>query len=139
MKFYVDFYLEEKGYGFIENESGERYFFRGENFFRRSPEHPMPISGEEVSVGYTEDREKGSSVAKEVKRLSSPQQTSGVVESFDTVKGWGFIREYGNQTKVYLHVSDLSSGWVPIKGSRVKFCKGWKKGRPRACYVKEDV
>lgn len=139
MTYYVDFYLEEKGYGFVEDESGKRYFFRGEHFFRRGPDSPMPVSGEVVSVGHTEDREGGSPVAKEIKRSSPVVLVSGVVESFDPAKGWGFIREYGNQTKVYLHVSDLSEGWIPIKGSRVKFYKGWKKSRPRACYVKEDV
>ena len=139
MKFYVDFYLEEKGYGFIEDESGKRYFFRGEHFFRRGPDYPMPVSGEVVSVGKVEDRDGGSSVAKEIKRSSTIEETSGVVESFDPKKGWGFIREYGNQTKVYLHVSDTPEGWIPIKGSRVKFYKGWKKGRPRACYAKEDT
>lgn len=122
----VDFYSTNEGYGFLVGEKG-RVYFRGEDFFRDNEKDPMPISGEEVEI-------------KEgvIRRTKTPQPKIGVVESFDSQKGWGFIREYGKSEKVFLHRSEMIGTWVPIKGKRVKYYVGSKDSKPRACYIERS-
>jgi cold shock CspA family protein len=130
----VDFYSTKSGYGFLQDE-GTRLYFRGEDFMRLDPSEPMPIKGEKVSVGEVEPRQKGSETAKQVRRVEVPRLKSGTVESFDTEKGWGFIRAENCGDKVFLHRSEIEGEWVPIKGCSVKFYEGFSGNRARACYV----
>jgi cold shock CspA family protein len=71
--------------------------------------------------------------AASVQRLNSPERLQGIVKSFDSVKGWGFIER--GQDLYFLHRSDLAQPFTPVIGSTVVFYAGTKKGRPRACYV----
>lgn len=130
----VDFYSTESGYGFL-SEGQTRLYFRGEDFLRVETWEPMPITGEEVIIERVEPREKGSDVARGVRRISTPIQRVGIVESFDNTKGWGFLKSGLDGSKVFLHRSEMEGDWVPIKGSAVKFYEGFKGSRPRACYV----
>ncbi len=74
--------------------------------------------------------------AKIIRRKCVPELCYGVVESFDPQKGWGLVRQFGSpREKLFLHKSEIDPGWVPLKGTAVKFYKGSSKGKPRACRV----
>lgn len=70
-----------------------------------------------------------------VERIDTPLFVSGMVETFNEERGWGFAR--GNDGQSYhLHRSEVEGGRLPMAGKRVEFYAGFRKGRPRACYVK---
>jgi len=131
----VDLYSMVNGYGFcnpIDDGSDTRVYFRVEDFVRLQPGEPLPISGELVEVPEIIDGGK-SPRASSVQRIVSPKRLQGIVKSFDSTKGWGFV-EHGPDV-FFLHRSDLVDTFTPVIGSTVEFYAGSKKGRPRACYV----
>lgn len=67
-------------------------------------------------------------------RLDHPLRCEGVVLSFDSKRGWGFVKS-GNRDRVFLHRSDCHAGWLPNIGEKVAFYLGYKNGRGRACWA----
>lgn len=130
----VDLYSIDHGYGFCQH-AGQRVFFRVEDFFRDSPDDPLPICGERVGVDRLVQGERSPRAASLV-RLTKPNRIVGRVKSFDSGKGWGFIDHRGDA--FFLHRSDLMVPFVPIIGSRVTFYAGERRGKPRACYILPD-
>lgn len=127
----VDLYSTDHGYGFCRH-AGQRVFFRVEDFYRDSPDDPLPICGERVGVDRLVQGGRSPRAASLV-RLSQPVRISGRVKSFDSDKGWGFIDHQGEA--YFLHRSDLTVSFVPLIGSHVTFYAGVRRGKPRACYV----
>lgn len=126
-------------YGFAS--AGERrVFFHVDVFDRGRWEGielpPPPIVGEEVLVEFSDrDVPEGKEPrAIKVVRMNRPLSIRGTVETFDVQKGWGFaVGEDGRS--YYLHRSEVEENRIPIKGKSCFFTAGFKKGRPRACYV----
>lgn len=97
---------------------------------------PPPIVGEEVLVEFSDkDAPEGKEPrARKVTRVIRPLRIKGIVDTFDVRKGWGFaIGEDGRS--YFLHRSEVKDHLIPIKGTSCVFTAGFKKGRPRACYV----
>ena len=130
----IDLYAVDHGYGFCQDD-GLRCFFRIEDFRRLSPDGPLPICGEPVSVESVVDGGK-SPRASALYRQRHPQLLRGQVKSFDSNKGWGFVT-HGGET-YFLHKSDLTTPFTPIIGSYVQFYAGVRRKRKRACYVSPD-
>lgn len=128
----VDLYSMVNGYGFCTSESDGRVFFRVEDFLRLDPNGPLPITGERVEVPSVIEG-KRTPRATVAQRLDKPVRLQGIVRSFDSHKGWGFV-DYGSTT-YFLHRSDMAEPFIPRIGSRVDFYVGTKRGRPRACHV----
>ena len=111
-------------YGFYIMGDGEEFQFHANRFQKLFVEGPPPIVGEALCV-----------CGELVRRVSPPPHTYGVVISFDSKRGWGFI-EYGNSSsRAFLHLSDCLGVWLPQIGKPVKFYEGFKNGRSRACWV----
>lgn len=129
----VDLYSIAHGYGFCVPLAGEgRVFFRVEDFV--SPDEVLPVVGEIVEIsGVQESR--GNPRASSVRRTAPPHPCLGIVISFDVGKGWGFIE--AGPTLYFLHRSDLLEKFTPIIGATLSFYAGERRGRPRACYVKQ--
>jgi cold shock CspA family protein len=137
----VELYSPERMYGFVE-AGDERVFFHLESFVAGSwptVEHPPPpIIGEEVQVEY--DPNPGDSAdraprARRVTRVEPPIAITGVVETFNPNKGWGFARGADGES-YYLHRSEVEDGRLPLPNQEVTFYRGRKRGRPRAVYVR---
>lgn len=126
----MDSYSVERGYGLL-SDGVSRIPFRAEDFIMSQKGDPPPIVGEEVEVGLVRNGK-----AEQIKRVSPPIIKRGVVESYDSRKRWGFVREFGsNGRRLFLHGSEITEGWVPIKGTVVEFYEGRRLGKPRACQV----
>jgi len=129
-------YSPDRMYGFVES-GRERVFFHLEAFMVGSwTPAPPPIVGEEVRVDYApnEGSEKAPR-ARLVARIHEPVFVTGVVETFNPDKGWGFAKGEDGES-YYLHRSEVEGGRLPLPGQQVRFFRGAKKGRPRACYVR---
>jgi cold shock CspA family protein len=135
----VEMYSPGKLYGFCEAPD-QRVFFHQEAFQAgRWPDElgPPPILGEEVDVEYPSS-EPGSDRApraSSVVRVTAPCKIVGVVETFHEENGWGFARGDDGES-YYLHRSEVEDGRLPLAGMRVFFYRGFKNGRPRACFVR---
>lgn len=114
-------FSRERHFGFCVSGEDEIYF-HAQNFHRITPGGPPPILGERVEIQ-----------AKRVSRIEPPILLEGVVHSFDSRKGWGFIKR--EEETFFLHKSDLLEGWLPVIGGRVQFYAGEKLGKPRACWI----
>jgi len=128
-------------YGFAKMGT-ERVFFHLESFvagtWPAGGDPLPPIVGEVVMVEYASaepgaDRAPRASL---VERIKEPLEVIGVVESFNDLKGWGWVRGDGDHESCYLHRSEVQDGRLPLAGQEVWFYKGHKNGRPRACYVR---
>lgn len=108
-------------------ESGQRRSFHGRDFVRISPGGPPPICGEEVLIQEETPR------LSVVQRVHKPVGGEGVVSSFDSLKGWGFIDSA--EEKLFVHKDDIEGGRIPIIGAEVRFYRGYRRGRARACWV----
>ena len=127
----VDMYSINHGYGFCVPLAGEgRVFFRVEDF---DGEGILPIMGETVEVPALVEGER-SPRAVRVVRTQPPLECVGLVTSFDSVRGWGFIQSEG--VSYFLHRSDLQDRFIPVIGSSLRFYAGVRRGKPRACYVR---
>lgn len=134
----ITMYSPQKLYGFCEADT-EKVFFHLENFrFGQgvgATQPPPPIIGESVVVTYTPTP--GADIAPKagtVHRIGTPVLHYGVVETFTDAKGWGFLKADDGQS-FYLHRSEVEGNRLPLPGLRVMFFSGFRKGRPRACYV----
>jgi len=129
-------YFPDLLYGFIRNADGTDVYFHVGDFDSGEWQDPPPIIGErvEVTLDLNEQDERQAPKALRVRRLDAPREVEGVVDTFGTDKGWGFIKaDDGND--YYLHRSEVLKGLLPDKGQRVRFYAGYKNQRPRACYV----
>ncbi len=151
----VSKYLPEKLYGFCQDEGGCEVFFHLAVFqpgpdivVVRCPscpglpqcdlvtQAPPPILGEEVSVTFEPDPTSTRAPrATRVVRAVTPLMVLGVVESFDPVRRYGFIRG-ADRVSYHLHQSEIAEGRLPLAGMQVTFFAGVREGRPRACHVK---
>jgi cold shock CspA family protein len=126
----INRYLTEKHFGFIMPDRGmEQVFFHLSVF--DPGEGPPPITGESVEYELNEG-----SKAVSVYRFSTPSHHTGVVKSYDPVKGYGFITTADGQ--FYLHKSEVLGSMIPSTGSKVSFYTTTTTvpGKsPRACYV----
>lgn len=128
-------YFPNDQYGFLQNTDGTDVFFHLGDFDGASWIEIPPIVGErvEASIESSDDSDKAPKAAS-VTRLDEPVAVTGVVETFQEERGWGFIQGDDGQDH-YLHRSEVLDGALPLPGSRVRFIVGSKKNRPRACYV----
>ena len=130
----VDMYSISHGYGFCVPDKGEgRVFFRVEDFVAK--DEVLPLMGERVEVGSVVAGRGGNPRASSVHRLTPPAPSLGVVSSFDVGKGWGFLQS--GEILYFLHRSDLLEKFSPIVGATLSFYAGVRRGKPRACYVKQ--
>jgi cold shock CspA family protein len=133
-------YAPKKLYGFAEDENGQvffhiRSFSWGDGVSRR---YPPPIVGETVEVLYdpSERVQNKAPRARNVTRISEPVPSVGVVESFDSDRGYGFIHSEDGRSH-YLHRSEMADqDRTPVIGSEVVFFEGYRQGRLRACYIR---
>ena len=132
-------YAPHKLYGFTESAECGRVFFHAQ-VFQPGPGGPPPIVGEEVEVEVEPgavEVEGRRPRATRVTRLVSPTRLHGVVDDFNSTKGWGFILGSDGRS-FYLHRSEVIDGKLPLKGRRVAFYEGAARGRPRACHIEVD-
>ena len=130
----VELYSPDRMYGFAEFGQ-DRVFFHLEAFHAEGG--PPPIIGEEVEVELGPDVETGADKAPRalrVRRVVVPVRIEGVVESFNPEKGWGFVKGVDG-VSYYLHRSEVEDGRLPLPNQQATFFKGFKRDRPRACYV----
>ena len=149
-------YIPEKLYGFAaETQTGQQVFFHlgvfrpgvmtlsAENPPCRSgvcvwPEvSPPPILGEPVRVSILPNQKSTGRAPKAnlVERLRSPMPIAGIVETFDSSRGFGFIQG-SDETMYHLHKSEVLEGRIPLSSQMVIFFPGIRQDRPRACHVK---
>lgn len=152
----VQKYIPERLYGFTIGEDGQEVFFHlgsfdpgtplerplqchsckvGECIWTRMP--PPPVLGElvlvEVDLGAGDENK--APRASRVTRVDSPLVVQGEVDTFDALRGYGFVN--GTDGVVYhLHKSEVLEGSLPLVGQPVVFYAGLRQGRPRACHVK---
>lgn len=148
-------YIPEKLYGFVvDMEKNTQVFFHLGVFrpgtvltpskpplCRRGlctwPEFAPPILGEPVRITLASPALVSDKAprASQVDRITSPKPLSGVVESFDAHRGFGFILGEDG-TSYHLHKSEIQESRVPLQGQIATFFAGLRQGRPRACHVK---
>lgn len=154
-------YLPAKLYGFLNNPADYPdlvvYFHLGEFKPGDFPFHalpcmgctgcawsttpPSPVLGEWVDVELPFDPLSPPNTGNRAPKALSVTRTSptlclrGLVESFDAMRGYGFIRGEDG-TSYHLHRSEVLRGLLPVVGEEVRFFSGTRDGRPRACYVK---
>ena len=121
-------------YGFCAAPDGDEVFFHAQDFHRLMPGGPPPVLGECVEIEGLDQEVGNRPRARKVLRVETPSLQEGLVRSFDSSKGWGFIDYSDGQA--FLHASELMSGWLPVIGTSVEFYVGRKLGRPRACWVR---
>ncbi len=131
----VSLFSPEKLFGFCQGEDPDaEIFFHAQDFHRRVPGGPLPIVGERVEVGEVRLGRGGRPRTDYVRRLDPPRLRDGVLKSFDSNQGWGFIELDGES--VFFHMSDRAESWMPVINSRIQFFVGYSKGRIRACYAR---
>jgi len=150
-------YIPEKLYGFVVGEDELEVFFHLGSFvpgqdsaeptqcrscpandgcaWRTTP--APPILGESVEVHLDLDGWDGVKAPRALKVLRShlPTSLSGVVETFDAYRGFGFIKTRTGDS-YHLHKSEVVEGRLPLAGQRVSFYGGMRLGKPRACHVR---
>lgn len=127
----IQMYTPKGLYGFLSNPDGEDLYFHLSVFDpgSYSGEHPVPpIVGESVDVVVENGK------VLQCSRIDDPKVKIGVIDWFDSEKGYGFI--LSEEGQVYLHRSEVIGGRLPLKGRRVSFYVSAKvtKGT-RACHV----
>lgn len=134
-------YAPDKMYGFAEGE-GHKVFFHVECFvfgrWSTLDQPPPPILGEEVVVEHEGVGDTGKAPrASLVTRVNHPLLLRGEVDTFNAEKGWGFAKGCDGDS-YFLHRSEVVDNKIPLPGQPVTFYRGFKNGRPRACYVRCD-
>lgn len=134
----VEKYIPQGFYGFVSDAQGSQVFFHMDVFIcgERDLDNVPPITGEsvEVFVNLQNHEGKQSPRAERVKRINPPCLLTGVVETFDTQRGFGFILG-SDGVSYHLHRSELVRDKLPYNGRKVRFYAGKRKNRPRACHV----
>lgn len=123
-------------YGFCKDpeSEGDEVFFHAQDFHRMEPGGPLPIIGEPVEIENVTNGDGRRPRAGRVLRAQPPKLVTGVIHSFDSDKGWGFVNWDGGQA--FFHMSDRAEEWMPVIGSAITFFVGYKSGRPRACWAR---
>jgi cold shock CspA family protein len=137
MKGTVRRYLSEKRYGFIVPDNSDSEVFFHLSVFNGSSVVP-PLTGEYVEYQLGDEGTR----AESVRRLMDPLHCEGTVDSYDPLKGYGFISSSSGHC--YLHKSEVLGGMVPTVGSRVVFYRTERFRRqesPRAVcsYVRDGA
>lgn len=149
-------YIPERMIGFVNDlKSGSDVYFHLGDFDPKGPwvglehtcskdrvitfnwEAPPPILGEPVEVVLFDNSTRDGSKAphaQRVVRINPPVHLTGIVESFDPRKGYGFVRG-GDGITYYLHRSEMIDQHTPHKGSLVMFFAGSRQGNPRAIHA----
>jgi cold shock CspA family protein len=153
-------YIPEKLYGFCslagDQDSADQVFFHLGAFFPQTQKinkpkkcdrcakincvwfqtQPPPILGElvEVTLGMEAQPNKAPK-AERVERLTFPSILTGLVETFDGQRGYGFLKGEDG-ISYHLHRSEVAEGRIPLKGQQVLFYAGTRHGKPRACHVR---
>ena len=130
MRGHVRRYLTEKRYGFIAPDDSDAEVFFHLSVFNGVSMVP-PLTGEAVEYEVGEGTR-----AESVRRVTGPLHCEGTVDSYDPLKGYGFIATASGHC--YLHKSEVLGGLIPTVGSRVVFYRTDappSAKRPRACYV----
>lgn len=130
-------YIHERHYGFLSDNQGREVFFHASVFDGGQKEgSPPPVAGEEVlvSVDFEGTSAEVAARASRVRRLAEPPLLEGVVSSFNSDRGFGFI-EGEDEITYYLHRSEVLDGRLPLSGAKVHFRVSQQKHRARACYV----
>ena len=147
-------YIPDRLYGFAADEGGREVFFHLGAFdpgprlnpascvscplagcaWSQTP--PPPILGElvEVQVDLDQQPEDRAPRADKVRRLGEPDPHHGMVETFDALRGFGFVKD--GEVSYHLHKSEVVEGKIPLAGQKVSFYAGRRQDRPRACHVK---
>ncbi len=129
---FVQMFSISHGYGFCSCDEYSKVFFRVEDFHKQDHTEPQPILGEKVLV--SQIKEVGRNPKSfSVKRLQTPILVEAEVQSFDSVKGWGFASCYLGT--YFIHKSEFVDSFIPVIGSKVSFYSGKKKGKNRGCYI----
>jgi cold shock CspA family protein len=148
-------YIPDRLYGFAIDDSGQEVFFHlgvfdsGTSFGAPSrcstcsdgtcswaSAPPPPILGERVEVTAVLDSQDGRAPrADRVRRLDPAVAVQGEIETFDALRGYGFILG-ADKVSYHLHKSEMLDGRLPVAGLRVSFFAGTRQGRPRACHIK---
>lgn len=151
-------YIPDRLYGFTADGEGHQAFFHLGSFDPGPPvdsppfcsscpisgctwNHapPPPILGELVEVDVDFDKGGGRAPrASKVRRVNPPKIGYGKVETFDPVRGFGFVQD-NHGVSYHLHKSEILDGRIPLTGQRVTFYAGVRQGKPRACHVKVCV
>jgi len=138
IQMYIHKYIPSKLYGFAITSTGEQVFFHLGQFkpkdFGIDPP-PPPILGEPVMVTY--DEIEGATKAPRaslIVRTHKPKQVSGMVDSYDTSRGYGFILGEDG-VSYHLHNSEILNKRIPLAGDKVVFFAGIRLGKPRACHI----
>lgn len=152
-------YIPDRMFGFVVDDSGQEVFFHlgsfdpgsvwltpslctschysGSCLWASFP--PPPILGEEVDVVLdtrpAKDADKAPRAVKVARRVGPPTMT-GVVDTFDPQRGYGFVKGEEDGVSYHLHSSEILDGRIPRPGQRVMFFAGLRTGKPRACHVK---
>lgn len=138
MKARITMYSPAQMFGFARNLStGQDVFFHlGDFRWISGMPRPPPVVGEWVEVEFDPSKQVGDKPPKasRVTRLAQPEFLGGTVDQFDVDRGYGFITADDGKS-YYLHRSDVDEGGIPVKGERVEFFAGFKRGKPRACYI----
>lgn len=133
-------YVPKKFFGFTIDEAGLQVFFHIRAFrWGAFPTFPPPVIGEAVDVEFdpTMDSNGKAPKARYVHRLNEPKASFGVIEDFNEVKGFGFIRTDDGRSH-YLHRTEVDDpdGRLPMPGMEVTFFEGFRQNRSRACWVR---
>ena len=132
-------YVPNKQYGFAKDPDSEEevFFHLGEFRWLGSMGSPPPVVGEWVECEYDPSIPKrGSAIrARRVARVNQPNEIEGVVLTFDSHRGYGYIKGDDGRD-YYLHRSEVEDNILPVVGERVRFYDGFMKGKPRACYIR---
>jgi len=159
LKMRVHKYIPDRLYGFVVDDRGQEVFFHlgtfdpdpGTGFslptacsvcppegctWAEAP--PPPILGELVEVEVDLGLQRGDGRApraNRVRRMTQPTTLQGEVETFDPMRGYGFILGKDG-VSYHLHKSEVLDGKMPFASQLVSFFAGVRKGRPRACHIK---
>jgi cold shock CspA family protein len=147
-------YIPERLYGFLVGVEGEVFFHLGAFDPGTTATSPTrcstcpsegcvwiqmpapPILGERVEVEVDLASGQGKAPrALRVTRLVDPTPVHGIVDTFDHVRGYGFVKDKRG-ISYHLHKSEVLDGKIPLTGQQVSFYAGVRQGKPRACHVR---
>lgn len=131
-------YIPNKLYGFAIDSNDFQVFFHLGQFkpiIETGKVPPPPILGEPVFVTYVPNENSGKAPkAISVERKQKPKQLMGIVESYDSSRGYGFVMGEDGLS-YHLHNSEILNGKYPLNGDKVRFYTGLRMGKPRACHI----
>lgn len=132
-------YIPNKLYGFVIDNNDFQVFFHLGQFKPFQDENmmipqPPPILGEPVIVGFYPTDNGKAPKAISVQRMQKPKVIMGIVESYDSSRGYGFIMGEDG-ISYHLHNSEILNNKYPLQSDKVKFYAGLRMGKPRACHI----